>query len=338
MTKLKIRIVIASLFAGALIFFEMVQARAAEVVDKECAILTRFENGSQVIPPHGAVITRFKEEMPLACGSMVYTYKNVMNFKHVSLTQVKLGTESFFEVSKAKSNEAENSFYLYRGKVLVSAVPNKKMVYIHTPNARIDFQGGLALIQYDPAKKLTTVASFSSKFEFRNKFNLAATQTVNSGEMSTLGVSGQRVVPSQPEVMSGFSVKEVLISFHLPAPEKEEMIRVVESAYETRSNELLSDIEEWNDFEQAEEPVRAPASTAAKSVKKIQAIDPVEANFTVQMMKKHLYGGEEGVKMIQENHSARKPASESIQDPERERIKKKQQKEVDEVLKGISNL
>ncbi len=317
------------LILSAACFFGLLSSVVAFSAEpKTCAILTRHERGAQIIPVSGSTITNFTDEMPVSCGSMIYTYKNVMSFKDVALTSFKMGTESFFELG--------NVFYLYRGQILVSSVPNKKAMTISTPNANIAFKGGLAWISYDQEKKVTTVASFNGSFEFKNKFNMSASQIVHIGEMSKLSISELRVVPTQPEIMSASSVTQALAPFHLPSAEQEEMSRVVVSVYEERNKSLTSDIDDWKDIETPSE--NRTLASDAKVAKKIDVIQPEEAAFTINMMKKHLYGGDEDLNILKDKNTDRMPASAKVVDPVYEQKKKTKQKEVNDVLKGISNI
>ena len=302
--------------------------------DVPCALLVKFGRGTQVIPPAGKVQTRFEAEQPVICGSMVVTHDEGAWIRHANQTLFKVAPNSFFELGKAKAD----AHHLYRGEILMTAPSSIAMLTLATPNGEVDFKGGIAFVQYAPADKQTSVASFNRSFDFKNKFNGQAYQTVRAGEISRLMLSEDRIVPSQPVVMSPSSVKESLVGFEMTGEEKEELAQVVQRVFEARAKSLTTDIEDWNDLEKTVAD-RQIASVPEKVTKNSRlALDPEEAKISMDMLKKHLYGDDEDLKMLNDG-PVRTPASAAkLNDSEYERKKKKKKQETERLIKEVSEI
>jgi hypothetical protein len=327
--------------ASAVIAFSFF-ARGAIAEDKPCAVMEKTEKGVQVIPAEGSVLNQTAVDMPLGCGSMVSTHQGVFWFKYLTQTTFKLSPETFFEVSKNSTQEFGNEFHLYRGQVLLNSPPLEKALVITTPNSRIEFKGGVAFIEYQQAKKMTTAASFNRSFDFKNKFNPDTTQTVRVGEVSHLNLADSRLRPSQPEVMSASTVNQSLVGFQLSSDERTEMKTIVENVFEARAKSFNTDFDQWQTVE-VSGPKRSVASESEPeaaiqpSKRSIETIDPKEAEFSMELMRKHLYGDDEDQKILQAG--SRKPASvEKIKDTEYDREKHQLKKETEGAVKEISTL
>ena len=300
-----------------------------------CAMMLKFGRGTQVIPPEGKVQTRFEVDQPVVCGAMVITHADPVWIRHSNQTVFKIGPNSFFELGKVKSAPHR----LYRGQMLMTAPPSIPELMVSTPNGEVNFKGGVAFIQYAPDSKETSVASFNRSFDFKNKFNNEAEQTVRVGEISRLMLNQDRVVPSQPIVMSPSSVKEALNGFELASDEQNELTKVVERVFEARAKSLTSDIDDWAEIEKSEQANRTIASVPEKPSKNTKsAIDPKEAKFSMDLLKKHLYGDDEDMKMLNDE-PVRAPASaQKLKDPEYDRKKAKKTQETKRLMKEVSEL
>jgi hypothetical protein len=333
--KIKMRSLLA-----ASVFVVAGMAFAGSTPDEvPCAMMLKFGRGTQVIPPEGKVQTRFEADQPIVCGSMVITHADSVWIRHSNQTVFKIGPNSFFELGKAKAEPHR----LYRGQLLMTAPPSIPELTLSTPNGEVSFKGGVAWIQYAPEQKETSVASFNRNFEFKNKFNEEALQNVRVGEISRLILNQDRLVPSQPVVMSPSSVKEALNGFELAAAEQTELTKVVERVFEARAKSLTSDIDDWAEIERTEQASRSIASVPEKASKNTRsAIDPKEAKFSMDLLKKHLYGDEEDMKMLNDDsgaESVRAPASaKKLQDPEYDRMKAKKKQETQRLMKEVSEL
>lgn len=299
-----------------------------------CAMMLKAGNGVQIIPPQGAVQTRFQVDQPIVCGSMVISHAEPVWIRHQDQTVFKLGPNSFFEIGKKKTD----AHRLYRGQVLVNAPPSIPTMTLTTPNGEVEFKGGVAWIEYSPTEKETAVASFNRTVDFKNKFSADAVQTVNVAEISRLTLNQDRVIPSQPVVMSPSSIKEALQGFDLADDEHEELTQVVQRVFENRAKSLTADIEDWSEIAKAAEAARSIASVPEKKVKKTEvAINPAEAKFSMDLLKKHLYGDDEDMKML--NDESRKPASvQKLDDSEYEKKKKKKKQETQRLIDEVSKI
>jgi len=321
-------------------------AASSEPKEPPCGVIVKFGIGTQIIPPQGKVQTRFENDQPVACGSMIVTHSDALWIRHSNLTVFKIGAHSFFELGKEKSN----AHRLDRGSLLVTAPRGVPMTTLSTPNGEVEFDGGVAWVEYAPDQKETSAAAFSRSFTFRNKFNAEASQDVHAGEISRLAVNQERIVPSQPEVMNPTSVKEALSGFGLAADESQSMQNVVERVFALRAKSLTTDIEDWDEIERSvETDQRSDRQIASvpdgKNVR--NAIDPKEAKHTMELLKEHLYGSAADLKMLDDDDgltpkaSSRSPASKTggkLVDPEYERIQKKKKRETQRLIHEVSNL
>jgi|GEM_PF-3153121 len=321
-------------------------AASSEPKEPPCGVIVKFGIGTQVIPPQGKVQTRFENDQPVACGSMIVTHSDPVWIRHSNLTVFKVGAHSFFELGKEKSNVHR----LDRGSLLVTAPRGIPMTTFSTPNGEVEFDGGVAWIAYAPEQKETSAAAFSRSFNFRNKFNTEASQDVHAGEISRLAVNQERIVPSQPEVMNPTSVKEALHGFGLAADESQSMQSVVERVFALRAKSLTTDIEDWDEVEKSVDTDRQIASvpdgkdSGNQNVR--NSIDPKEAQHTMELLKEHLYGSAADLKMLNDDGltpkaSSRSPASKSgekLVDPEYDRIQKNKKREMQRLIHEVSNL
>jgi hypothetical protein len=314
-------------------------AQASVAADNDsCAKVEKFGKATQMIPKSGPVVTRFSSEDAIPCGAMVITHSDGFWFKLSNEVVVKLGPNTFFEMGP----KAVSTHRLYRGDALLSGPAGSGHLVVTTPNGEVHFEGGVFSLQYQTQTRTTSVASFNKTVEFKNKFNSAAGQKVNVGEISRLTIHDIRVVPSQPVAMSPSSVKEGIAVFGLPEADRDEMVAIVSRVFENRAKTLISDLENFNDIPESEDQARAPAS-----LKRYQpAVDEKEAEFTMKMLRRRLYEGDESIerKSVDERAQAdRKPASVETQTPKIEDRRKKLQDQkrkvaTDQVLKDISTL
>ena len=306
-------------------------SKGTDSVGIPCGVVTKVGHGAQIIPPHGKVQVKFEVDQPVVCGSMVITHHETVWVRHSNQTIYKIAPDSFFELGLSKDSPNR----LYRGEMLVSAPPGVAEEFV-TLNGKIKFTGGVAWIQYEPKDKETSAASFNRSFIFGNKFNEKATQEVRVGEISRLKLGDPRVVPTQAEVIHVASVKEVISHFGLTDADQDEMSKIVERVYETRAKTLTADIENWKETEQEKgEPVKRSIASVPSQSK--PALDDAEAEHTMELFKKKVYG-EEDLNLLEED---RKPASASgapLSDPLYEREKKSKAAEAKKVVKEISDL
>ena len=294
-----------------------------------CALVLKAGKGSQLIPPQGKVAVHFAENAPVVCGSMLITHDEPFWVKTSDSTVIKLAPHSFVEVPKSKSKD----YRLYRGEAVVTAPPAISKQVWSTPNSESEFKGGIAWIQYDATARVTTVACFNRSFEFKNKFNEDAKQTIQAGEMSHLAIQDSQVVPSLPAVMNHESVSAAVTQLSLPKEDAAELVAIVKRVYEDRSKSLVSEMEQWQEIEEKKEPSRSIASVPEKSNRK--AVDENEASFVNHMLKARLYGEDEP-----QANSSRTPAGvdPKISDSEKTNQTKKLNVETKRVEKEIDSL
>ena len=304
-----------------------------------CGVVMKIGKAAQVIPSHGSVQTRFTEEAPIGCASMVITRQEPFWIRLADQTVLKIAPQSFVEIPK----EGSKVFRVYRGQVLVSAPPGIATQTWSTPNSEAIFKGGVAYIQYHPDTRVTTVSCFNRDFEFRNKFNENAATTVHAGEMSHLAIQEASVKPSQPAVMNHQSVVQVLANLQLSESDQTEMVASVKRVYQAREKSLTSEIEDWETPADAhEEPSRSIASVPVKGVAKPQkAVDPKEAEFVTRMMNERLYGTEKDQTAAD---AGRKPASVKTKAPlidseqvKQQRVLKQETKRVEKEIGQIQD-
>jgi hypothetical protein len=275
--------------------------------ESPCGIVMKSGKGAQIIPTRGSVQTKFSNEFPVSCSSMVITHQDPFWVRLSDQSVLKVAPQSFVELPKAGSAV----FHVYRGQVLVSAPPGIATQTWSTPNSEAIFKGGIAFIQYHPETRVTTVSCFNRDFKFRNKFNEGAETTVHAGEMSHLAIQEASVNPSQPAVMNHNSVNNVLAELKLDPADQTELVAAVKRVYQDREKSLASEIEDFESEPEVKkvEPSRSIASVPVKGVAKpVKALDPVEAEFVTRKMHERLYGTDADQKLV-EPKTARKPAS-----------------------------
>lgn len=295
-----------------------------------CAAVEQTGRSVQVIPQSGPVLNHFSEKDAIPCGSMVITHGEGFGIRLSNEVSVRIAPNSFIELGKA----AVSTHRLYRGDLMLSGPQGSGHVVVTTPNGEVHFEGGVFTLQYQTQTRTTSVASFNRSVDFKNKFNTAATQKVNVGEISRLTIHDIRVVPTQPVAMSPSSVKEGLAVFSLPAVDRDEMVAIVARVFENRAKTLMSDLENFEGIKVPEESKRSPAS-----VERYQpAVDEKEAEFTMKMLRRRLYEGDDSIaqKTVE---GSRAPASmPTIQDKKKQQQEKQKQKSTEKVLKEISTL
>jgi hypothetical protein len=319
-------------------FFMVLSAHAKSKNDSICGRVVLASKKAQLIPPQGKKVqTRIDQDYLVDCGSMVMTNEDPVWIEMTDLTRVRIADHTFFEFGQAGVQKHQ----LYRGRVLITAPQTIQGFELFTPNSITEFKGGVALIDYDSKEKETAVSSFNRKVVFKNKFHPDADQSIAAGEMSRLWISESRIVPTEPEIMDSKTVKPAVAPFKISAEEVVELTAVVERAVEARSKSFVADLESWEDIE--EESQRAAernlASYSAKTKTEENAIDEKEAQRAIELLKDRLYGAEEDWKIHDES---RKPASATmnaaLKDPEYERKKALEKKQIDETLEAIKNL
>jgi hypothetical protein len=275
-----------------------------------CGMVMKIGKGAQIIPSHGRVQTKFTEEFPVGCSSMVITHQETFWIRLADQTVLKIAPQSFVEIPKSGSQ----AYRVYRGQILVSAPPGISTQTWSTPNSEAVFKGGIAYIQYHPDTRVTTVSCFNREFTFRNKFNENASTVVHTGEMSHLAIQEASVNPAQPAVMNHTSVTQVLAELKLDPSDQAELVASVKRIYDDRAKSLASEIEDWDSEPLVPavnaQPARSIASVPVKvkgASKPVKAIDPSEAEFVSRKMHERLYGDEEDQKMVEPSN--RKPAS-----------------------------
>ena len=304
-----------------------------------CAVVTKSGKGVEAIPLKGKILTRFKDHAPLECGSMIVTHAEGISIRLDNQVTIKIAPNSFFEIAKAK----KESHRLYRGEVLVDAPVGTPVQAITTPNGKVMLQGGVDWIQYHAEEKETTVAAFSKTCKFQNKFDERAEQTVHAGEMSRLALDGERIIPTQPELVEPGSAESALEHFDLAAEEKTKFMSAVTKVVEGRTKSFTAELENWKENKDAEETY-APSRGIASVKKKDEAVDELEAEHTMNLLKARLYGESEELKHWDEED--RKPASVGASDSEPkalndsfyEQAKKKNKAESKRLMDKISRL
>lgn len=324
---------------GTLLFsvFSILIATQAYASDAPapCAVIEKFGKATQVIPKSGPVVTRFNEEDPVACGSMIITHVDGFWIRYSNQVTVKIAPNTFYEVGMKISDPHR----IYRGDALVSGPTGSGKMIFGTPNGEIHFEGGVFAVKYQTQTRTTSVASFNRSVDFKNKFNTQAFQRVSVGEISRLTIHDIRVVPTQPTTMSPSSVKEAIQSFGLAQAEQDEMIAIVARVFEDRAKSLVSDLEDFKSIPEAKEEDRSPASLSRYK----PSVDEKEEELTMKILRRRLYGNDAEL----EKASERKPASVEgektekavkIEDSKKKVIEVKKKKEMDRVMKEISNL
>jgi len=300
----------------------------AKASDSICAVVTKLGRGLQVIPEKGRVQTRLEVDSGIPCGSMVLTHTDPVWIKLSDQTLVKMGPQSFIEVPSQESK----SFRMYRGAIMLSAPASLSGKTWSTPNAEVDFKGGVVVLQYLPEEKMSIAGCFNRKVEFRNKFNSKAVQELSAGEMSRLAIQEGRVQPTHPLIMHHSSVGNVLSRLGLNSEEQEQVVAVVKQVYEDRSKSLVSGIQDWSE---SEGPARSIASVPQSSK---STIDQKEAQFTMKLLKDRLYGTlEEQEKFVPPPVRTRAPAS-VLRDERKEAAEKRLKSETRRVEKEIDRL
>lgn len=267
-----------------------------------CGFVLKAGKGSQVIPPKGKVVVHFTDTMPVACGAMVITHEEPFWMKTSDTTTLKIAPHTFIEIPKLSANQ----YRLYRGEVLVSAPPSVSLANWSTPNSEFEFKGGVALFQYDVTEKRTTAACFNRSFEFRNKFNQDAKQTVRVGEMSRLAIQDAQVVPSVPAVMNHQSVSGVVEKLALSHEDTNELVAIVKRVYDERSKSLVSELDQWKELPEKTTESGGRSIASVPDHRSRHSIEPNEANFVNQMLRQRLYGEDEEMSHAPKS---RKPAS-----------------------------
>ena len=261
-----------------------VQVANAFETDAPCAVVTRAGRGVQIIPEKGHVENKIAVDHGVSCGSMIITHADPLWIRLSSMTVVKLGPETFLEIP----NSHAKAFRLYRGSVLLTAPASLIAQTWTTPNAELEFKGGVSLLQYVPSEKNTIAGCFNRKVEFRNKFNESAVQELSAGEMSHLAIQEGRVKPARPGVMHHSTVTEVLSQVGVESDEKDQLVAVVKQVFEDRAKSLVSGIET---FGEGEGQVNRSIASVPQTSK--QVVDPKEAAFTLKLLKDRVYGTEE---------------------------------------------
>ena len=308
-------------------FFSIFSYAGAE--DAPCAVVTKTAKGVQLIPEKGKVDTKAALDTGISCGSMVITHAEPLWIKLSDQTLVKLGPETFVELPKGSTK----NYKIYRGMVMVSGPTSLLAQIWSTPNAEVDYRGGVSVIQYLSKEKATLAGCFNRKIEFRNKFNSSAVQELSAGEMSHLAIQEGRVQPSRPSLMHQDSVTDVLVRLGVPKGDQDQMVAVVKQVFEDRSKSLVTEVKDWADQDQG--PSRSIASVPQSSK---SAIDEKEAAFTMKMLKDRLYGTDpEQQKFVPAPHAYRTPAS-VMSDVEQDSKEKKLKMETKRIGKEIDRL
>ena len=312
----------------------MTSVAFAGAAESPCAQIVLAGKGIQVIPIEGAVMTKVKVEDGIACGSMVITHQDPLWIKLSNQTTVKIAPDSFVELAPSM----KGVFKLLRGEVLLNSPNRQGGDHWSSPNAEMDFNGGVAWFQYLPKVKKSTAACFNRNLKFFNKFNHEAAQEVRAGEMSSLAIQEARVRPTMPAVMSHHSAEEALKRMSLPAEEVKQLVSVIQQVFEDRGTALASEIEEWEESE-------VPSGTASRSIASVpqagkNAVDEKEAEFTMMMLKRKLYGDPKEVAQVE---NQRAPASltqksEPFADIERDTKEKKFRVEVKKIGRQIERI
>jgi len=269
---------------AAAMMFMLFTAIPAEASDVPCAVVTRTGKGAQVIPEKGRVESRVSIDQGISCGSMVITHAEPVWIRLSNMTVVKLGPETFVEMADPEMKRLR----LYRGSALLAAPAAMTGQVWTTPNAELEFKGGVSVLQYTPADRKTIAGCFNRKVLFRNKFNEAAAIELSAGEMSHLAITEGRVKPSRAGVMHHSSVGELLSQLGLDVAERDQFVAVVKQVYEDRAKSLVSGIETFGEGKGG--PERSIASIPQSSK---QVVDPKEAAFTMTLLKERIYGSEE---------------------------------------------
>ncbi|NDG85229.1 MAG: hypothetical protein EBX52_09380 [Proteobacteria bacterium] len=256
----------------------------AHASDVPCAVVTKAGKGAQIIPEKGHVESRVRVDQGIACGSMMITHAEPVWIRLSNMTVVKLGPETFVEIADPELKRLR----LYRGSALLTAPASLAAQVWTTPNAELEFHGGVSVLQYTPADRVSIAGCFNRKVSFRNKFNEAAAIELSAGEMSHLAITEGRVKPSRAGVMHHSAVAEVLAQFGLENAEREQFVAVVKQVYEDRAKSLVSGIESFG--EGSDGPGRTIASVPQGSK---HVIDPKEAAFTLKLLKERIYGSED---------------------------------------------
>jgi len=302
-----------------------------------CGHVIHPSKTTQMIPVEGKVKVELRSDEAISCGAMIITHHDSVWIELADLTVIKIAPDTFFEFSKKETAIHK----LYRGEVLVSAPPSIRAAEFSTPNSISDFQGGLMLLSYSPKSKETSLAVFNRKVVLRNKFHSGSEQVVSVGELSRLWIGDSRIIPTQPELMNPASVKVAVKKFGVSSEDSEELSAVVVRAVNARSKSLVADLETWEEIEKQTESAaeRSLASVSGKGKKKESSIDLKEAEIGLQMLKKHLYGEPDDLKMFEDD---RKPSSleaektnQKINDREYQRKKAMDQHQVKKLMEDI---
>jgi hypothetical protein len=267
------------------LFFSL-SADASEV----CGRVIKGSERAQLIPPVGKPLSRVTDEEQVYCGSMVLTNDEPVWIEMADLTHFKVSPGAFFEFSK-KGNQ---QYRLYRGNILVSASPSIRALELSTPNAITVFQGGIMMVGYKAKDRITTLASFERKVEFKNKFYPEASLIVSAGEKSQLWIGKSNLLPSSSELIDPTSLPSALREFEIDPQELAELTRFVNQTILERSKSFVADLESWENIKsEKERQWEAQRSVASYSKKPVtSSIDTAEAKTALDTMKKRIYGEE----------------------------------------------
>ncbi len=287
MNSLCFKLAVIFLFANA-------SLNAASAAEVPCAVLIKADAGFKVTTKSGSIITQFKgAEDPIECGAIISTREGTAAIRTKSQVTMKLGPQTYFEFNKTE--KSEDYYTLTRGQLLLQSPPQKKITVIYTTQARVDFNGGVAWVEYHSENKLTQAACFNKTFSIQNRFNTEAIQVVKAGEMSGLDFSDPRVFPKQPKVMDSAVANSLLSRLKLGDEERNEMVESVDRVYESRSKSLAVELEGWKDIDKSQEEGRSLASGTKKDAKpsqleSLETIQEREAAFVMEQFKKKVYG------------------------------------------------
>ncbi len=315
-------------------------------ISAPCAQVTKADQGFQITDQHGKIRTVFNEKSEgVECGAIISTHEGTAWIKTQGQTAMKFGPDTYFEFNRM--DKTKEFYTLYRGRLLLQSPPQKKTLIIFTPQAQIEYNGGVAWVEYMPDSKITQVASFNKNVRIQNRFNEKAFQLVHAGEMSGMDFGDPRVVPKQPEVMSSASANALLTKLKLNTEERESFVQVVERVYDDRTKSLESELEGWKDISKPQEEGRSLASETKKDSKPsqretIETIQEREAAFVMDQFKKRVYSGvqptaERDPAAESQRVSSEKITPKKLTDPEYKKVLESQEREKQKVLKQLSD-
>jgi hypothetical protein len=209
-----------------------------------CALVERFDGDVQVLSSDRNILIPTFVNSPVPCGAWITVRSGWAEFKHREGQTFRLGPDTFLEVHDPEANPkggGSDQLLVYGGRVWFQTPGGTHSFQVETANGRAVLPRGTAIVSYNANEEETQLVVAEDHGYLMNRFLTSRPVQVKAGEVSTLNLKLQRVVPAASAAIDLASVKQLLSGMPSTARENQLVLAAVQKRADRKVISLQGD-------------------------------------------------------------------------------------------------